>query len=151
MFLALASLYAAFALRFGAPIPINYFGDSWGLFLLLPLVLAPLVLALRLPSIKLHAFESNAVIRIGICAIGLSLATMVLSYALGLGAPRSVPLIVLRPTDRLTALKFFNETIPKTWLDFRVQVTDNFHIISHQFLGFGVSEVHCHLLICGHR
>jgi hypothetical protein len=29
-------------------------------------------------------------------------------------------------------LNFMREVLPKQWLSFRDQVTDNFHIISHQ-------------------
>ncbi len=39
------------------------------------------------------------------------------------------------PTQKQFAeaiLRFFRQTIPKKWLDFRDQVTDNFRIISHQ-------------------
>lgn len=93
LFFLLVGLYVAYALRFGTPTPVNYIGDSWVLFPLLALVYVPLVLTLRLPSIKLNAFESGAVIRIGILAIGLSVAAMTLSYLLGLGTPRSVPII----------------------------------------------------------
>ncbi len=93
MLLVLASFLAAFALRFGMLFPIHDLGDSQILLPLLVLAYIPLAFALRLPGIKLNTFDDNAVMRIGICAIGLSVAAMVLSYLLGLGAPRSVPLI----------------------------------------------------------
>ena len=63
------------------------------LFPLLALVFIPLVMALHLPSIKLDAFENNAIMRIGSYALGMSIAAIVLSYVLDLGTPRSVPLI----------------------------------------------------------
>jgi FlaA1/EpsC-like NDP-sugar epimerase len=88
------SLYAAFGLRFGTASPIEFIGASWILFPLIVLVCAPLALALRLPNLKLNTFENSAMMRIGLCAIGLTITAMVLSYALGLGAPRSVPLIM---------------------------------------------------------
>ncbi len=94
MLLVLVSLYAAFALRFGTPTPFEFIGRSWVLFPALLLVCGTLAFMLRLPSIKLNSFENNAVIRIGLCAVGISLAAMVISYILGLGAPRSVPLIL---------------------------------------------------------
>lgn len=93
LFLVLAGLYAAFALRSGNLTLFQTLGDSWILFALLPMLYVPLVLALRLPSIKLDAFESSAAIRIGIFAAVLSLSAMALSYALKLETPRSVPLI----------------------------------------------------------
>lgn len=88
-----ACLYAAYALRFGTSKPIGYIGDSWLLFPLLVPVYILLVGALRLPSIKLDAFENNAIMRIGGYAFGMALAAMALSYVLNLGTPRSVPLI----------------------------------------------------------
>lgn len=94
MTLVLLSLYAAFALRFGTAVATDYIDKSWILFPLLFAVSAPLALALRIPNVKLNAFENNAVMRIGLFAISLSLSAMLLSYALGLGTPRSVPLIL---------------------------------------------------------
>lgn len=91
--LVLVCLYAAFALRFGTSSPQDFIGTSWVLFPLMLVVCGPLALFLGLPSIKLNAFENNAMMRIGLCAMGLSLSAMALSYVLGLGAPRSVPLI----------------------------------------------------------
>ena len=92
--LIVASLYAAFALRFGTLTPFELLGSSKILFVLLPLSCVPLALGLRLPSIKLNAFEHNAMARIGLFAGALSIMAMVLSYVIGLGAPRSVPLIL---------------------------------------------------------
>ncbi len=93
LFLLEISLYAAFALRFGSLVPFYNSAVDWVLFVLLPLAYVPLVLVLRLPNIKLDAFDDSASMRIGLFAVALSLAAMVLSYAFQLGTPRSVPLI----------------------------------------------------------
>jgi len=93
LLLSQASLYAAFALRYGTPKPLSYLGDGWLLFPLLALLFVPLVTVLHLPSIKLNAFENNAIMRIGSYALAMSLSAIVLSYVLDLGTPRSVPLI----------------------------------------------------------
>ncbi len=106
MLLVLASLYAAFALRFGTPTPFEFIDRNWVLFPTLSLVYAVLALMLGLPRIKLNSFENNAVIRIGLCAVGMSLAAMLISYIFGLGAPRSVPLI-------LGAAFFFGSTMAR--------------------------------------
>ena len=64
------------------------------LFPLLVLFCAGLSIVLKLPMIKIYTFDNSAIFRIGVCAGGLSIAAMVLSYSLGLGTPRSVPIIL---------------------------------------------------------
>ena len=91
--IVLFCFYAAFALRFGTGIPFEYIGRSWVLLPLLLVACVVLSISLHLPSIKMNTFESTAVIRIGYCALGLVIFAMVSSYLLGLGAPRSVPII----------------------------------------------------------
>ena len=63
--LILISTYAAFALRFGTATPFDPLALSWPLFPLLLAAGIPLILFFRLPSIKLNAFENNAMLRIG--------------------------------------------------------------------------------------
>jgi len=92
--LMLFSLFGAFALKFGTAIPIDQIGNGWVLFPLLLLICAALSLLLKLPSIKLHAFDNSATIRIGICAVGLALVTLLLGKLIGLNVPPSVPVIM---------------------------------------------------------
>jgi len=87
------SLYLAFSLRYGTLTPMGFAPGSWVLFPLLAVLGGALVYGLRLPQIKLHTFESRAMLQIGLVAISLSALTMLASYLLGLSAPRSVPLI----------------------------------------------------------
>jgi FlaA1/EpsC-like NDP-sugar epimerase len=92
--LILISIYAAFALRFGTATPFDLLALSWPLFPLLLAAGIPLILFFRLPSIKLNAFENNAMLRIGATALGLTATASVISYVLDLNAPRSVPIIL---------------------------------------------------------
>jgi len=87
------SLYVAFALRFGTPTPFPMLQESWILVPILTLSGMALCYLLGQHRIKLHAFEIRALARIGLCAFLLSLSAIVFSYLLGIGAPRSVPLI----------------------------------------------------------
>jgi len=87
------SLYLAFSLRYGTLTPMGFAPGSWVLFPLLAVLGGAIVYGLRLPKIKLHTFESRAMLQIGLVAISLSALTMLASYFLGLSAPRSVPLI----------------------------------------------------------
>ena len=87
------SLYAAFALRYGTAMPLDSVSSSWVMFPLLTLVGFCVAYALKLDRIKLHAFETNAVSRIGLAAGLLAASAIVFSYLLKLDGPRSVPLI----------------------------------------------------------
>ncbi|MGB7317115.1 MAG: polysaccharide biosynthesis protein, partial [Planktotalea sp.] len=86
-------LFVAFALRLGTLTPFDFMSSSWLLFLLLTLVGVATSFVIQLHRIKLHALERHAVQRIGLAAILLTVAAMVLSYLLSAWAPRSVPLI----------------------------------------------------------
>lgn len=87
-------LYAAFSLRLGTLTPLSYLSLSWLLFPSLTLAGLIICWTSQLHRIKLHALERNAVLRIVFVAIALTVSAMVLSYLLGVWAPRSVPLIM---------------------------------------------------------
>ncbi len=88
-----ACLFLAFTLRYGTFTPSEKMIASWPLFPLLMIVGASVSIALGLPKIKLHAFETKAVLRTAYFAAILTVAAIVLSYLLKTGAPRSVPII----------------------------------------------------------
>ncbi|MDB9708109.1 polysaccharide biosynthesis protein, partial [Planktotalea frisia] len=87
------ALYAAFALRLGTPLAFPMMQSAWGLFPLLVTSGVATFWALGLPRIKLHSFDAYAMRRIGMAALMLTGAAMILSYLFDLWAPRSVPLI----------------------------------------------------------
>ena len=87
------SLYLAFSLRFGTLAPMPFVSESWVLFPLILSLGCVLIYGLRLPHIKLATFENRAVLQIGLAAISLITLAILVSYFLGLSAPRSVPLI----------------------------------------------------------
>jgi FlaA1/EpsC-like NDP-sugar epimerase len=89
-----ASLYLAFALRYGTATPWGPIILSWVLFPLLTLIGSGLVWALRLHRIKLNAFDTHSISNIGIAAGLLTFSAMVVSYLLDLSAPRSVPVLL---------------------------------------------------------
>lgn len=87
------SLIAANALRYGT-LRIDLLPETaWMLFPIIVGAGAVLISAFRLPRIKLHALESNAVMRIALTAASLSIFAMVASFLLNLPGPRSVPII----------------------------------------------------------
>lgn len=87
------ALYAAFALRLGTPLAFPMMQSAWGLFPLLVTSGVATFWALGLPRVKLHSFDAYAMRRIGMAALMLTGAAMILSYLFDLWAPRSVPLI----------------------------------------------------------
>lgn len=87
------ALYIAFALRFGTPAPMEAVKNSASLFPILMIVALVTCVACDLHKVKLLALERSAMLRIGTVAAILTLSAMVLSYLLGMGPPRSVPLI----------------------------------------------------------
>lgn len=87
------SLYVAFALRFGTPTPLTMVQDSWTLFPALSLVGVVICYLVGQHRIKLHSFETRAMARMALCAFLVSVSAIVVSYLLGMAAPRSVPLI----------------------------------------------------------
>ncbi|MCX7561617.1 nucleoside-diphosphate sugar epimerase/dehydratase [Sulfitobacter sp. F26204] len=87
------SLYAGFALRYGSARPWEFLSSSLLLFPLMTGIGVVAAYVLKLDRIKLHAFETNAVSRIGVASVVLSVSAIIFSYLLGLDGPRSVPLI----------------------------------------------------------
>lgn len=87
------SLYCGFALRYGTSSPWDLMIDSWALFPILTMVGCGIIWALHLDRIKLNAFDTRSITRIGLAAILLALSAIVLSYTLNLSAPRSVPVL----------------------------------------------------------
>ena len=87
------SLYGAFSLRLGTPSTFPMMQSSWALFPLLIVSGVVVFWMLGLQRIKLHSFDAYAMRRVGLAAIALTVAAMILSYLFDLWAPRSVPLI----------------------------------------------------------
>lgn len=85
------SLYVACALRYGDMRP--DIAAVWPLFTMLSSSGLAVIWFARLHLIKLHTIETRAVLRIGLTALALAGLAMVLSYALRIPAPRSVPII----------------------------------------------------------
>lgn len=91
--LVVASLYLAFALRYGTLDALPRAGESWVLLPIMAVVGALVINALRLPRIKLIAFENRALVQVGLAGAVMALLVMAASYLLRLPAPRSVPMI----------------------------------------------------------
>lgn len=87
-------LYLAFALRLSTFTPFAYASPSPWLFIVMTLAGLVISYLFQLHRIKLHALERNAMLRIGLVAGALTVSAIVLSYLLGIWAPRSVPLIL---------------------------------------------------------
>ena len=87
------TLYVAFSLRLGTPSSFPMMQSAWGLFPLLAILGGVASYSFRLHRIQLHSFDVFAMRRIGFVALVLTGGAMMLSYMLGLWAPRSVPLI----------------------------------------------------------
>lgn len=86
-------LYLAFALRYGDALPIDALKQSWILFPVMTIQGVGVIYVCKLPRIKLHTFEHRAVLQIGMAALLLCVSGVISSYALGLDAPRSLPLV----------------------------------------------------------
>ncbi len=93
VFILLFALYAAFALQLGILIPDNTLQEFWVLFPATAFLSLALLLGLGLSRIKLQAFERNAILRTGLCSIGMVLICSFANNAISSGAPRSVPII----------------------------------------------------------
>lgn len=86
-------LAAAFFLRYGTlSLPVALTEALW-LFVVVTAIGMATVMALGLHRIKLETFESRAASRIGLTAIILAIAAVLVSYGFQLGTPRSVPVI----------------------------------------------------------
>lgn len=91
--LIVASLYAAYQLRFGGDTAYEQFNGDWELVSALVICGVVVCYSLGLHRIKLHAFENRAILLIGAAAAFLCSLAVIISYFMGGGAPRSVPLI----------------------------------------------------------
>ncbi len=87
------SLYTAFALRYGTATPFPMVMESWELFVLMTVFGGAIIYFFNLPKIKLNAFETRAMLQVGLVAVSLSVTAMAVSYLLQLSGSRSVPLI----------------------------------------------------------
>lgn len=88
------TLYTAFHLRLSSSlINLIMIPRVWVLFPLLAVVGVCLSYSFRLQRLRLHSFDAHAIKRIGLMAITLTVAAIILSYLFNLRAPRSVPLI----------------------------------------------------------
>ncbi len=87
------SLYIAFALRYGNLNPAWAIKTSLLLFPMVTAIGLILAVVLGLSRVKLSTMDGRSILRIGLCAIILTLSTIFISYAFQLGAPRSVPII----------------------------------------------------------
>ncbi|MDF3384603.1 MULTISPECIES: nucleoside-diphosphate sugar epimerase/dehydratase [unclassified Sulfitobacter] len=108
------SFYLAFALRYGTLSPWHMMRDALPLFALITLLGVGVISVCRLQHIKLNAFETRAMTKIGIAAVSMAFLAIVLSYLMGLSGPRSVPAIfgtlffVSSVGTRLTGLALLN-------------------------------------------
>ncbi len=93
VFILLFALYGAFALQLGILVPDHTLQKFWILFPAMTLLGLTLLLGLGLSRIKLQAFERNAILRTGLCSIGMVLFCSFASKIISSGAPRSVPII----------------------------------------------------------
>lgn len=87
------SLYSAFSLRYGTATPFERVSNSWVLFLALTIIGSILIHVMKLPRIKLNAFETRSMLRVGLVAALLSLSAIAISYFFQLNGARSVPII----------------------------------------------------------
>ncbi|MEM8978366.1 MAG: nucleoside-diphosphate sugar epimerase/dehydratase [Pseudomonadota bacterium] len=87
------ALYFAFALRHGRVFPAEHIAASWILFPVLMAAGAWMIWAKKLPKIKLMAFDIQALRMFASVSVGLVGLSVIVSYAFGLSAPRSIPLI----------------------------------------------------------
>jgi FlaA1/EpsC-like NDP-sugar epimerase len=93
IFIILLALYGAFVLRFGELYPELVLKRFWALFPISAFLGLCLMIILGLSRIKLDSFERNAILRTGLCSIGLMVICSMASYMLRLGVPRTVPII----------------------------------------------------------
>lgn len=89
------SLMLAFALRFSDGLPQAQVEAALPLFVVMTLFAPVVMVAFRLPWIKLTALDMSALLRIAMAAFLLGASAMVASYLLALGAPRSVPILLM--------------------------------------------------------
>lgn len=93
VFILLFALYGAFALQFGLLLPDDTLHKFQTLFPAMAFLGLTLFLGLGLSRIKIQAFERNAILRTGLCSIGMVLICSFANEIIVSGAPRSVPII----------------------------------------------------------
>jgi len=87
------ALFLAIALRYGTPSPFETTEVSPEIILVMAVVGPVISLIFGLHRMKLHAIETDAMLRIGLVAISLTFIAIAASYLMRLTVPRSVPMI----------------------------------------------------------
>lgn len=82
MLLIPISLYFAFALRKDTFFPFDVIRQSGVLFIILTLLGGGIIYFLKLPRIKLNAFETRAMLQVGLAAVSLTITAILISLAL---------------------------------------------------------------------
>ncbi|MBL4893239.1 MAG: polysaccharide biosynthesis protein [Rhizobiaceae bacterium] len=108
------AFYLAFALRFGKAFPAAELDGYWPVMALFMVIGGAYAILLGLPSVKVHAFEIEAVQRIAACSVMLVVTAISLSFLFAFFSPRSIPIIfgvlffVGSVSSRLLGLFFLN-------------------------------------------
>jgi FlaA1/EpsC-like NDP-sugar epimerase len=89
----LVSLFLAFVFRFDMTVPVQAIFDLWPLFPATAIFGSIVIYATQLYQIKLHTMDHRAFLRVGVTASALCAIAFAVDFALGLGVPRSVPII----------------------------------------------------------
>ena len=89
------ALVLAYVLRFSDGVPRAHVEAALPLLIIMSLFGPVVAVTLRLPWIKLMALDMTALGRIALAAVMLGLAAMSASYLLALGAPRSIPILLM--------------------------------------------------------
>ena len=85
------SLWVALQLRLGELLPVQYFPQGTGLFLLVPAIGMALSWIMGLPRVVLRTFEHTALIELAKFAIFMSIVCAALNATFLFGLPRSIP------------------------------------------------------------
>ena len=93
LFLVPVALLLAFALRYGMESPSGVISEAWDVLLPVTILGGAIIRLTGLQRIKLQAFETRGIMSVGLASILLATAAMAVSYLMGAGTPRSVPLI----------------------------------------------------------
>jgi len=87
------ALLLAFALRYGMESPSSVVAQAWDVLLPVTILSGAIIRLTGLQRIKLQSFETRGIMSVGLASILLATAAMAVSYLMGAGTPRSVPLI----------------------------------------------------------
>ena len=87
------ALVLALMVRLGSAWPAEMLERSAPLFVVMMLAGLGIALLLRIPQIRHSSFDLNAITRIGLFAAALAVLGTLANAVLGLGAPRTVPII----------------------------------------------------------